>query len=203
MLVNSLAEPFTSVYGPWRTHSLRQLDELERLAAESTGEPRLIYAHLLIPHAPFELDAACQLRVGTTEQTSVEWLRTQKGFLAQMSCAAMRLVALIERIPPGDVVLIVGDHGSDLNESETDFTPAELQDRLSTFVAFRGCDLDPAHLTSNVNAYRGLAECVSSASFPPWVDVASVTCIDAAGEVRLLDARVSLAAGEGMSCGAT
>lgn len=201
VLINTLAEPTASLHGPWRTHSLVQMNELRELAVEPATSPRLVYAHLLIPHQPYELDADCSLRRATPSVPESSWLRTEDGFRTQMTCTAGLLVELIEAIPADDIVLVVGDHGSDLaNKSGGGYDPAELRDRATTFVAVRGCGLTGEDLTSNVNAYRAVATCVTTGDYPPWPSQAFLACARLDGIVGLVEATEALQTGTGKSC---
>ena len=197
-LQNSLAAPFLPDTHPWTEHTLRQLDELAALADEDNLRPRLVYTHLLMPHWPFDHDATCEPAEGSELD---EWVRSPIGFGQTMDCLSSRLVDLAGRIPADDVVVMLGDHGSDLyNPSGGGFDADQLADRLSAFVAVSGCELEAEHLSSNVNAYRGVSSCVTTGDFPPWPADPHLACPQLSGDVRLISATEALAAGTGLSC---
>ncbi len=149
---------------------------------------------MLVPHDPYDLDRECR-------PTTAHARYGSEGYFASVSCLTHRLLPLMQSIPEHDIVLVIGDHGSDLYTNDvSDLTASELADRTSAFIAVRGCDLARSHLTSNVNAYRGVAQCVLGQSIPAWPAVPHLACYEASPDLKLVPALEALAQGRGMSC---
>ena len=141
-----------------RFASQRTFSVLEWLAAEENGSPRLILAHSLIPHPPMLLDRECRPR-GSSAQTSGRVLGLREldpaivrargeAFVDQVRCVDALVEGWLEEVPADDVVIVVGDHGSELlgqaGLPPVEWTSDMVKERLLTLAAVRfpGCDVD-------------------------------------------------------------
>jgi len=127
-----------------------KFDQLARLARADEQAPRFVFAHLLMPHAPYQFDADCRRREPWWPMgEALLDPETAAAYLAQVGCLNRRLLEVASAIrahsrrPP--VILIQGDHGfgrivrdrvgrSVLAPAELD--PAQVRERLSVFAAY-------------------------------------------------------------------
>jgi hypothetical protein len=129
---------------------IRQFDEIKRLAAESGVQPRLVFAHVPSPHAPYVLDSDCRVDTGVErtlralrepgayEQTRAEALREQTTCVDLLILDAARSIATSD---PSAVILVLSDHGPSLPVTATE---AEVGDRLANLFFARTPNLaDP------------------------------------------------------------
>lgn len=174
--VLSLAVPSSARV--WPTQGLAQMDLLDELA--QNPEPgRLVLAHIMLAHAPYMLDSQCR------EAYPHEF--TSEKYLDQVACLTNRLTSLMDAIPREDVVLIVSDHGITRAEPYPMDTPEAREERLTSFVALRGCNAPEEFLGSNINAYRALVNCVTDASLEPVHPPATLTCYSGKDTIDLFE----------------
>ena len=130
------------------THYFRSFDGLARLAEDTA--PTFAFAHFLLPHAPFLVDEECRpsarpLLTGLELDTP----EVRAGYLAQLRCTN-RLVldfatTVLRRSPTPPIILIVGDHGTQLTDpgfwARPDRVSAEfVRERFGAFGAFYAPD---------------------------------------------------------------
>lgn len=169
---------FSKRAGFWPLEGVRQMGVLEDIAADP-GEGGLIIAHVMLPHEPFVLDAACQ--------PSLDGVHSPDNYVQQVDCLGGLLGDLLASIPATDKVLIIGDHGV-RPERGTLTTYEKIDEMLSPFVALRGCG-DSTRLDSNLNAYRSLVNCVSTANLTPVDLPPMLACYPAYASVELVELR--------------
>lgn len=128
---------------------------------EDGGRGRLVFAHLLLPHSPYGLDARCGLRpalqnwrswrdhdLAPRHNTPATRAERYPLYLDQLRCTQERLRELFAVLKDkgiwDDAVIIVhGDHGSRLdlgppkNGWEEEMTPADFTDAFSTLFAVK------------------------------------------------------------------
>ena len=134
--------PFT--VGSQRT--MRWMLENARALSE-TPLPDFVFAHVLVPHPPFFLDSECQTAV-EHDRTGVNFLfpgvsvqDREMFFLSQVDCVNGFLLDIVDMVQPDDVLVFVGDHGTDRRDQQT--VPGEMWDeeavveRMNVFTAAR------------------------------------------------------------------
>lgn len=173
--------PFTSV-------GLQQIRELpDRLDADGSS-PRLILAHMTVPHAPAQLDASCKINpqgVGAglhlvnpgDSDAMVDEARAR--YVGQVECVDREVLASIDSLleqDPDLAILVVADHGPDsrgqLGLNHDEWTDDALIERMSVLSAIRvpeWCDQDGPALTT-VNTMRKLAACSLGTEFDALPD---------------------------------
>ena len=164
----------------WPASAVRQFEVLEHIASEQ-GAGELIYAHLLIPHAPFTLSPDCA--------TGDVVASTKSGYARNVQCFSRLLISFLAALPQDDIVLMIGDHGLKIESNASIKTPEIIETVDSAFVAIRGCDESSDYLGSNVNAYRALVNCVTDADLPAIEPEPVVACFaDQGRRLTLLEA---------------
>lgn len=108
---------------PFVVVGLQHLDELGALFDEDSSTPRLLFAHITIPHPPFELSAACDVivdssRTDLTARSSAHFpdagMIDRERFREQTKCVDARALAAIDRLVAASddvAILVMSDHG--------------------------------------------------------------------------------------------
>ncbi|MDX2343322.1 MAG: sulfatase-like hydrolase/transferase, partial [Acidimicrobiia bacterium] len=159
---------------PFNTVSLEHLESLpDYLSAERTnGVPRLTFAHIILPHQPFLLDAQCEQHNTAVRRALTvrpEWLAERSVYYAaQLACTNTKLVESLKQIiagRPDTVIMITGDHGSmstrTANEPVEDWSDEEVAERMSILSAYRlpGCESLLYSSITPVNGARAMTSC--------------------------------------------
>lgn len=136
----------------------------ERVQAFVTGAPRgtHVFAHFLVPHAPYLLAEDCSL-IDDVEDSGY-YLATRRGvgsfedarrryyerYFRQVRCVARSVDALLTALDDHPAsrdatVIIHGDHGSRISRSQLHqiVEPADLVDNYGTFFAVRAPGVEP------------------------------------------------------------
>jgi hypothetical protein len=135
-------------------NNLKVVDNIARAVQLETDQPKLVVAHLLLPHDPFYLDANCDFDPLST-------------YGQQALCVNRLLRDVVGQIPPEAVVIIQGDHGAwaahlsyETPTARGAATPFMLTDeqivrtRLGNFAAYRHLEAYPG--MTPVNTWRVL-----------------------------------------------
>lgn len=89
-------------------------DQLEAMVASK--QSFFVFVHSLITHPPFYLGADCNTR--DLDQSDVEGnRRNREAYIGALACANRRVIGLVDRIQrddPNAIVVVQGDHGSEL-----------------------------------------------------------------------------------------
>lgn len=149
-----------------------QLVQLEHDIAENSGGT-LFFAHLLLPHYPYELDRNCNAygspsqrldRVAYPQPYGNSPTTRRVRYLyygGQMRCLYRRLAEFMEGIASASgsdnmVIMIHGDHGSRIAIRDprpwiaAELTEDDLRDSFSTIFAIKGPEITPGYDTSLV-----------------------------------------------------
>lgn len=165
---------------PWARGSVRQLQMLAKIAEEQSSEPRLVIAHVLAPHPPFQLDDDCSLR-SNEDLLGFQWSADgvdisirRAGFHDQISCINQLMVEFLDNVPGDAAVVITGDHGSDfLGQTEKPaeaWDEADINERFSILLATRlpaACSTDFTP-KNPVDAMRESANCILGSDLPQF-----------------------------------
>jgi hypothetical protein len=150
-------------------HSLRQFETLHNLATNTVDSPRLVYAHIGIPHPPFLLDAQCNRWDNPTPSA---WLTeiAPDQYLDQIRCVnrqVRELVEAIDRSNPDTVVVLTADHGVALNDQWTippeKWSLEQIQEKTAILSAYRfpsSCPSTPNADFQLVNTFRLVIDCL-------------------------------------------
>jgi hypothetical protein len=174
-LRDSVVGPWSGDFGsPWTNAAVATMDWLSRTAGgiSESDTPEFVFAHVVAPHPPFYLDANCEMtpnseragqgfhEVGVSDAEREEFLREQ------MSCVDGFVLDLASEIDPNDVVIFVGDHGTDrrhqADASSVNWSHEAIVERMNVFLAAQlpdGCSLGDPVITSNL--LRTVLGCLS------------------------------------------
>lgn len=91
----------------------RALDSIKRVSSHNTGNPRFVYAHLIMPHYPYYFDKEGRQRVAEEIYDGKE-LDIEK-YLEYLQYTNRVLLSLVDEIRAGSskppVIILVADHG--------------------------------------------------------------------------------------------
>lgn len=150
-------------------YALQQFDTLQELAASPASSPRLIYAHVGVPHPPFLLDAQCER---WDNPNAGEWriALASDPYLDQLRCVNRRLQELVETIDRADadtVVWLTSDHGIALHDQFATppeaWNPAYVDENTAILSAYRlpaDCQNPMAPDLDVVNSLRLTIDCL-------------------------------------------
>lgn len=138
---------------------------LEDVVSGSRGDA--YFAHLLMPHAPFVVDAQCALRrdlaswVGSRPPYKKENSESERAlrfpfYFEQVRCMQRRLQVFFDHLRAAGVfddttMIIHGDHGSRINRirmrasNRDQFSKSDLLDSFSTLFAAKSPHLEPGY----------------------------------------------------------
>lgn len=156
-----------------------QLDELDRMVGEVHDRPRLVLAHVTLPHEPYVFDVDGSYVDLATEQSRTRDVNT----VNQTEYVNSRLESLVDRLVTGDperdpIVVIQSDEGPhpDIQYQEAiqwlDVSTAERAEKLRTFSAWYlpGVEEAPPEDTTGVNTWRFILDHYFGTDFGPVED---------------------------------
>lgn len=156
-----------------------QLDELDRMVGEAHDRPRLVLAHVTLPHEPYVFDADGSYVDAATEQSRTRDVNT----VNQVEYVNSRLESLVDRLVTGDpdhdpIVVIQSDEGPhpDIQYEQAiqwlEVSTAERAQKLRTFSAWYlpGVDEAPPENTTGVNTWRFILDHYFGTEFGPMED---------------------------------
>ena len=176
----ALTQQLTGRGGPFSLGSLRTMERLKELAVAPRGErPRFVFGHVLSPHGPYLLNENCEIDTSKDRlmaSTFGSALRdaTVRNFLSQMACVDSFIVEFAELVDDEDVVVFVGDHGTEMRRRLLDGAksdPAAVIGRMNVFVAAHvdpSCEIGDALVTANL--MRRVFSCYSETPVPDVMD---------------------------------
>jgi arylsulfatase A-like enzyme len=162
--------------------------------ASSTSSGTALFAHLLLPHEPFALNADCSV-----DYSQAPWMRqsitriaglpanTEKtrilryaNYLKQLLCVADELERLLTSLEKAGVldrsiVIVHGDHGPRISLREaalghmSDLTERDVIDVYGTLFAYRIPGMGPSVSEQRISLEQALAEAVSAAYGTPSI----------------------------------
>jgi hypothetical protein len=129
---------------PLVDHFLRSFEGLARVPLDPA--PTFAFAHFLIPHIPYLLDASCRpLSHEIGDDMEADTPEQRADYVGQVRCAdslVLRLVTeLLRRSTAAPVIIVVGDHGSrfadvGFYDHPDRVSRAFLRERFGAFGAF-------------------------------------------------------------------
>jgi len=130
---------------PMVQHIVRTFDGLRDVPADPA--PTFAFVHILLPHAPYLLDAQCRpLAHPITDDMQQDTPEQRADYVGQVRCVdglLLRAVTeLLRRSSTPPVILVVGDHGSGFSDlgfygHPESVPPAFIHERFGAFGAFR------------------------------------------------------------------
>lgn len=93
-------------------HTLYQLEQLERLAAERSARPRFVFAHLTIPHTPYVFAADGRF-LDAAEAGERTWAQNYAGQATYANGRLERIIEVLLARPPAQrpIIVIQADEG--------------------------------------------------------------------------------------------
>lgn len=184
-LLRALGDPGAAPDDPydWRTvraNTLYALETLEEIP-ELDG-PKFVFAHLLLPHAPYVFDADGSFM----DRAEVRGHGEREGYRRQLTYTNERLLGIIDRIlaeTPDAVIALAADEGPfppryRATEASFDWREAtrdELEEKFGILLAMRvpGADIEAAGFHDEltpVNAFRVVFNARFGADLPSLPD---------------------------------
>ena len=180
--------PWVFLSNPWTyaAHRRKIVDAFAAIEhAASEPGPRLVFAHILVPHPPFVFAADGSSRSGGvfTLNDASQFLGTERayveGYREQAEFAVRRITAVIDDLlgrpgaPP--VIIVHGDHGPGSRLHWENPGASDLSERMDIFAAYyfpKGRSRLYPTITP-INGARALASDYLGADLPPVADVSS------------------------------
>jgi hypothetical protein len=159
-------------------HVRRTLAELEHVPERQ--EPTFVFAHVLNPHGPYVFTADCQSSLGKPAGNPSS--QREHPYVAQIQCLNRMMLQLVttllRRSPEPPVILLQGDHGSNLlryssAQSASAVSPAQARERFGAFGAYylpAGGGRLFADTVTVVNVFRKVLNYYFDAGIPPAPD---------------------------------
>lgn len=160
---------------PFNTVSMEHLESLPSYIADDRidGVPRLIVAHVILPHPPFLRDAECNYVTSSVRRAfttpSEELIANRRDYYTeQMTCTNEKVLATLGEIlaeRPDTIVMITGDHGSGstqlANADSSEWSDEGIAERMSILSAYRvpGCENNLYSTITPVNGSRLISAC--------------------------------------------
>lgn len=151
------------------------LENAAGLSASPT--PDFVFAHLIVPHAPFFLNGSCRREVINARSgvnfylSGVPESEREEYFDGQLDCADRFMVELAALIEPDDIVVFVGDHGTDRRSQQhlrgDEWDSAAVVERMNVFVAVRtgsSCSIGDELMLPNL--MRRVLSCIWEVNSP-------------------------------------
>lgn len=154
----------------------------EKISDEIIHAPRgtMIFAHILVPHAPYMLSSNCELneqehvpydlgeRFGFNEQTASMHKELYEHYFVQVECVFKKLTTLLNKMEESDrfkdaTIIIHGDHSSRISLSHylESMSPEDFIDNYPAFFATRGPGIEPGYDYRFVSLQELFAEYIS------------------------------------------
>ena len=165
---------------PYVQGALHSLEALAQHGREADSGKDFVFAHILIPHPPIQLNGDCNLvldprlkgqLLGVQGMNAATRQFRQAGYQDQRACLNEKLLATIADLPSDASVVITADHGTDLlgqlEKEPRDWTTADIEERFRIFHAARlpePCELPVER--DLVNLVRAEVGCVAGEALP-------------------------------------
>jgi hypothetical protein len=159
----------------------RSMRGISEMPADSA--PTFVFAHFLLPHIPYYLDASCRAVERPILPSMEDTTRVQRdAFIAQMQCVDRTVLEVVTKLVrdsrPEPIILVVGDHGSRLGnprftEQPDKLTAHFLQERFGALGAFylpAGGDSALAGSVTLVNVMGHVLRYYFNVDLPPSSD---------------------------------
>lgn len=155
--------------------TLPVFDELTRRLSNARAG-NIYFAHLLLPHYPYALDANCRLRRWRDWEkpfTGRNLSKRQHAYFAQVRCTTRKIGALLKALDHSAagrnaVVIIHGDHGSRITQVEPadanigKFGESDMIATYSTLFAVRSPQLRPGYTSARLPIFSLLKDFAGS-----------------------------------------
>jgi hypothetical protein len=112
---------------------LRQVNDVERIASEKGGQPKFVFAHMLMPHGPYVYDVnGGPLPAGLTNN---------ERYLRQLQFTNREVVKLVDRLLPiygkkPPVIMLVSDEGEHPANYSVEGPDSQLQEKYNISGAY-------------------------------------------------------------------
>ena len=162
-------------------YDFRSMRGIRQMPADPA--PTFVFAHFLLPHVPYYLDAQCHAVPRPILPTMEDADPMQQGpYLAQLRCVDSLVLDLVTTLlrtsRPAPVIIVVGDHGSRFAgptfvERPESVSTALIRERFGAFGAFyvpAGGDSQFTGSVTLVNVMRNVLRYYFGADLPPRPD---------------------------------
>ena len=145
-------------------------EHVRRTLAAVTQVPRVagptfVFAHIINPHRPYVFDADC--RTAKTGAGGSDAGGRKRGYVEQVQCLNRQLLGvvttLLERSSPPPIILLQGDHGTNILEyskarTASEVSPEQAYERFGAFGAYYLPKGGSSRLTGSVTTVNLLQE---------------------------------------------
>jgi hypothetical protein len=104
----------------------------------TNGSHDFVFAHFLLPHAPFLVEGDCRLRADSGRPEELPGLRILAA--DQMACVDRLLESALLSVDDDTALLLTGDHGSStggqIGKDPDDWSDADIAERFGVFMAY-------------------------------------------------------------------
>ena len=171
---------------PFNPISFSHLEALPDMVTEgrTPGVPRLTVAHIILPHQPYLLDAACERQSGPARDgltiTNPDFVAPRQQYMVdQLVCTNSMILNALQQITdgrPDTLIMVTADHGSDTTRVDGvsgEWSDVEVNERMSILGAYRmpGCNEELSAATTPVNGIRAVTNCALGTELPRLPDV--------------------------------
>lgn len=138
--------------------------------------PTFVFAHIINPHRPYVFDADC--RTARTGAGGSDAAGRRRGYVDQVQCLNRQLLGvvrtLLKRSSPPPIILLQGDHGTNVLEyskarTAGEVSPGQASERFGAFGAYylpQGGSSRFAGSTTTVNLLRDVLDYYLDAAVP-------------------------------------
>jgi GNAT superfamily N-acetyltransferase len=178
-----------SVPHPYVQGALHSLEAIAQHGREEDSGRDFVFAHILIPHPPIQLNRDCNLVIDPRLQGQLLGVQgmneatrefREAGYQGQRACLNEMVLSTIEDLPSDASVVITADHGTDflgqMEKEPKDWSDAEIEERFQIFHAARlpePCDL--AIERDLVNLVRAEVGCIVGEALPALAPYHEIT----------------------------
>jgi hypothetical protein len=170
-----------NVAHPYVAGGLSSLDALVEHGRFNDSGRDFVFAHLVLPHPPLQLDSECNLVIdprlagqllGVQGMNAATRDFREDGFRQQRACLNERLLSLISDLPASTNIVITADHGTDfrgqMEKEPKDWSPADIKERFEIFHAARLPDsCETSSERDLVNLIRAEVACLTGEPLTP------------------------------------
>ncbi|MGH8925891.1 MAG: hypothetical protein ACRDWA_14835 [Acidimicrobiia bacterium] len=178
-----------NVHNPYVQGGLHSLDALARHGREVDAGKDFVFAHIVLPHPPIQLDDDCNLVIdpglqgqvlGVPGMSTATRQFREAGYRGQRACINEMVLSTIADLPSDASVVITADHGTDflgqLVKEPKDWSAADIEERFRIFHAARlpnPCGLPVER--DLVNLVRAEVSCIASEALPALAPYHEIT----------------------------
>jgi hypothetical protein len=151
------------------TFNTAELLKEELAGLTGNGSHDYLFAHFLLPHAPFLVDARCDLKDDLRHPVAAQLF---DAISEQMACVDLMLREVTAGLDEDTAVLLTGDHGTTTGDQvlqvPDEWSDADIAERFGVLLAHKSPQVCPApSLPDPVVAMSAIMSCALDQTFSP------------------------------------